>query len=324
MKFNASLDYVLISLIIVYFSFYSLYFLRLAIIPKDYKVNYINVALKFIIRTLVVACLSIAYLQPYHPVSNKDKLHQVKGEHKAKDIYFLLDISASMKCKDVAPSRFLRAKSVVKKVAKELNGDNFGIIVFPYINQVFCPITHDLNAFNEHLEVMSNTVEKSTDFAPPLELALTKHKENKISSKAKIIVFISDGEDFGEKTKKLAKQIKDENIKVFTIGIGTINGGKIPEKYGYKKDYNGQFVHTKLNKKSLQQLSELTKGEYYEVNSSINQQDKLIHALKKLDGVSRESKDVSTKGIPKHHLFIIGALLLLFLDLLFLAKIIKL
>lgn len=324
MKFNASLDYVIISLIIVYLSFYIFYFLRLLIVPKDYKINYLNVALKFIIRTLAVSCLTIAYLQPYHPISNKNKLHQVKGEHKAKDVYFLLDISASMECKDVAPNRFLRAKTVIKKVATELNGDNFGIIAFPYINQVFCPITHDLNAFNEHLEILTRTVESSTDFAPPLELALTKHQENKINSKAKIIVFISDGEDFGEKTKKLAKEIQDENIKVFTVGIGTTNGGKIPEKYGYKKDCNGQFVTTKLNRSSLKSLSKLTKGQYFEVNSSINQQDKLIHSLKKLDGVSRESKDVSAKGIPKHHIFILGAILLLLIDLIFLAKIIKL
>lgn len=324
MKFNTSLDYVLICLISVYLSFYLLYFIRLAFIPKAYKTNYLNVSLKFIIRTLAVCCFSIAYLQPYHPVSNKNKLHQVKGEHKAKDVYFLLDISASMKCKDVAPNRFLRAKTVIKKVAKELNGDNLGLIVFPYFNKVFCPITHDFNAFNEHLEILTKTVEKSTDFAPPLELSLNKHKENKLSSKAKIMVFISDGEDFGEKTKQLAKAIKEENIKVFTVGIGTTSGGKIPEPSGYKKDNNGQFIHTKLNRASLQQLSLLTKGKYYEVNSSINQQDKLIHDLKKLDGISRESKDVSAKGIPKHHLFIIGGLLLLILDLIFISKVIKL
>ena len=304
--------------------FYVLYFLRFLIVPKEYKVNYLSLVLKFIIRSLVIACLTVAYLQPYHPVSNKDKLHQVKGEHKAKDIYFLLDISSSMKCQDVAPNRFLRAKTIIKEVAKELNGDNFGIIAFPYINQVFCPITHDLNAFNEHLEILNRTVNSSTNFAPPLELALNKHKENKINSKAKIIIFISDGEDFGEETKKIAREIKDENIKVFTIGVGTITGGKIPEKYGYKKNNNKQFVKTRLNRVSLKDLSNLTKGEYFEVNASLNQKDKLLQSLKKLDGVTRTSKDVSSKGIPKHHIFLIGALVLMLIDIIFLAKIIRL
>ena len=87
------------------------------------------------------------------------------------------------------------------------------------------------------------------------------------------------------------QEIKEENIKVFTIGIGTINGGKIPEINGYKKDYNGQFVHTKLNRNSLTQLSELTKGEYYEVNSTINQQDKLIHDLKTEKKILKHNKN---------------------------------
>ena len=93
--------------------------------------------------------------------------------------------------------------------------------------------------------------------------------ENKIKAKAN---------EFAEETKEalseaaekavdLAEEAAEEGIRIFTIGVGDLKGGPIPEKrngivLNYKKDSEGETVITKLNEETLKGIAQEANGAY--------------------------------------------------------------
>ena len=129
-----------------------------------------------------------------------------------------------------------------------------------------CPLTYDQNALNLFIETMNSSLVPSsgTDFAPPLRMALSKLNDQEGPStqqKSKIIILISDGEDFGDQTNDIVKEIEDKNIKLFTLGVGTEKGGQINTGRGYKTDAQGNTVVSKLNTAELKSLASKTNGQ---------------------------------------------------------------
>jgi Ca-activated chloride channel family protein len=78
--------------------------------------------------------------------------------------------------------------------------------------------------------------------------------------KSKVIILISDGEDFGEETDDVAREVEDNDIKLFTLGVGTEKGGQIQTGRGYKTDNSGNVVISKLNPVSLKALASILKS----------------------------------------------------------------
>src|SRR3978361_863192 len=79
----------------------------------------------------------------------------IKKELKSvgKDIYILLDVSASMNAYDVPPSRLEKAKKELKYILRNLRyNDRVGLIIFTSEPYLVCPLTYVFTAFNLYLE----------------------------------------------------------------------------------------------------------------------------------------------------------------------------
>ena len=133
--------------------------------------------------------------------------------------------------------------------------------------------------------------------------------------KSKIIILISDGEDFGEKTVEAAKEIEKEGIKLFALGVGTERGSKIRTRGGFKRDKNGQEIVTKLNPASLKQIASITGGKYFEINDSKNDVSRLINTIENIEGELRDTKKVDVSA-NKYFYFLGLAIFLFMLDFL--------
>ena len=72
-------------------------------------------------------------------------------------------------------------------------------------------------------------------------MALDKHDEEEKTTRptSKIIILISDGEDFSESAQDAAEKVKNAGIRLFTLGIGTARGSTIPVGRQLKKDNKG-------------------------------------------------------------------------------------
>lgn len=322
MSWAYSLDIFEIIIVGLFAVFYVLYIIRLSQIRAKLQVPISKWLIKFIVRTLYVALIISALLGP----SFGDTTREVKSV--GKDIFVCIDLSESMNAFDVQPSRLEKLKFELKNVVEAFSSDRIGLIMFS--NEAFmqCPLTYDNNALNLFIQALNTNLVPSsgTDFGPPLEMALKKLTDEGASvtqQKSKIIILISDGEDFGEETDQIAEEIESSGIKLFTLGIGTSRGSKIMTNRGYKRNTEGEEVVSKINTKSLRKLASDTGGKFFEINERQNDVERLINSINDIEGELRDSKQLDAKS-NKYFYFLIAALALMFLDAMITVKVIRL
>jgi Ca-activated chloride channel family protein len=294
---------------------YGLYLSRVIRIARTLRTPFSNVFAKLIFRTLYFALFIVAVLGPSFGGSKKE----VKSV--GKDIVICVDLSKSMDAFDVQPSRLEKVKFELKKVVTAFNSDRIGIVIFSSEAFMQCPLTFDQNALNLFIETMNTGLvpASGTDFGPPLRLALKKLEEDDkngaAEAKSKVIVLISDGEDFGEETKEVSKEIEKQDIKLFTLGVGTEKGGNIYNGNALKTNRQGLIVLTKLNPDGLIALANETGGQYFEINETKNDISRLINTIDKIEGQMRDTRFVDVTA-NKYYFFLLAAALLFLLDIL--------
>ncbi|MBI3542253.1 MAG: VWA domain-containing protein [Deltaproteobacteria bacterium] len=183
------------------------------------------------------------------------------------DMVVLLDVSNSMLTEDVVPSRLKKAKHVVRNFIDRLNGDRVGIVAFAGSAYPAVPLTTDYDFVKQTLDVLdeSSVANQGTDLRKGLEVARDllirggmnddedpAHQQSKGDESSRIIVIVSDGESHEGEEAKIAGSLREQGIRVFSIGVGSLKGGPIPLRdqsgymRGYKKDSSGGMVLTKL------------------------------------------------------------------------------
>ena len=323
MNFQEDIGIFELSLVSLFFMFYFLYLVRIYKINQQIKVNLKAVFMKFILRVTFFTLLIISLLGPNFGI--KEEKVEVVG----KDIMIAVDLSESMNANDIQPSRIEKVKFEIKKIVDEFSGDRIGIIMFSGEAFVQCPLTYDKNALNLFVETLNTGLvpNSGTDFGPPLELGLSKLQDENSGDndfKSKIIILFSDGEDFGEDTDQSIEKIKENSLKLFSVGIGTDEGTKILDDFGnFKKDNEGNDVITKLNSSSLRETADKTGGKYYEISKNKNEINQMITEIKNIKGdiIDQQTSNISEN---KYFYFLLIALVLVAIDFIFVSKIISL
>ncbi|HMR56820.1 MAG TPA: VWA domain-containing protein [Cyclobacteriaceae bacterium] len=293
---------------------YGIYLWRIIRISRALHSPAYTIIFKLVLRSVAVGLIIVSILGP----SFGDSKKEIKSV--GKDIMLCVDLSKSMDAFDIQPTRLEKIKFELKKIVAAFNSDRLGLVIFSSEGFMQCPLTYDQNALNLFIETMNtNLVPASgTDFGPPLKMALSKMKDDKSadgSQKSKVIVLISDGEDFGEETNDIARQVEDDGIRLFTLGVGTEQGSQIAASRGFKTDQKGNVVVSKLNPASLKTLASKTDGQYFEINNTRNDVNRLINAINKIEGQMRDSRMVDVSA-NRYFYFLLGALLLLVVDVL--------
>ena len=227
------------------------------------------------------------------------------------DILFCLDVSRSMLARDFPPDRLTKAKAAIHNILRQSPQDRFGLVAFAGSARLLAPLTRDRESLGEILDPVGPLfVDRGgTDFGQALSLAL----EALIPSEPKrspCIVLLSDGEDFGGKGGKLAEQCKARGIPVFSVGLGTRFGSKIPILLGpgketFLEDSKGNEVITRLHPEGLQGIAQKSGGSYLE---GIDKNLQKLYAQTIL-GLRRNQRGSPHLG---HALAFLGLLLLVF------------
>ncbi len=293
---------------------YGIFILKIVRISRTLNTPYYTIFFKLMVRTVIFVLLIISFLGP----SFGDAKKEIKSV--GKDIMICVDLSKSMEAFDVQPTRLEKVKYEMKRIVEAFNSDRVGVIIFSSEAFMQCPLTYDQNALNLFIETMNSSLVPSsgTDFGPPLRMALDKLGNQEGSStqqKSKVIILISDGEDFGDQTNEIDKEIEEKGIKLFTLGVGTEKGSQIMTGRGYKTDAQGNPVISKLNSSELKSLASKTNGQYFEINESQNDVAKLINTIGKIEGELRDARFVDVSA-NRYYFFLLAALILLVLDLL--------
>lgn len=311
-------------LIGVFIFLYILYLGKIHRIAAMLRTSARGVFIKFFLRVIYFSLIVLAILGPSFGEVSKEV------ESKGKDIYIAVDLSMSMNAVDIQPSRLDKVKFELKNIIANFSSDRVGLIIFSSEAFVQCPLTYDQSALNLFVETLNTGLvpNAGTDFAPPLEIAFKKfteeEKENEnVKDQAKLVILISDGEDFGEETQDALNELESRGIKVFTLGVGTQAGSTIPfREKSVKRDEAGREVITTLKRDPLQQIADRTKGKYFEISEEKNNIAQLIESVKKLEGQLRDKRKMDVKA-NKFYIFLLPALLLILLDVFITVKTVK-
>ncbi|MBX2966916.1 MAG: VWA domain-containing protein [Cyclobacteriaceae bacterium] len=300
---------------------YALYIFRVVRIARSLNAPFSTIFVKVFLRSAAFALLIIALLGPSFGAARREV------QSVGKDIMICVDLSKSMDAFDITPTRLEKVKYEMKRIVAAFNSDRLGIIIFSSEAFMQCPLTYDQNALNLFIETMNTNLVPSagTDFGPPLKMALEKLGQDNsriTQTTSKIVVLISDGEDFGDETNQITQQIESKGYKLFTLGVGTEAGGSIRSGSGYRQDRQGNVIVTKLNPKSLQSLASKTGGRYFEINESRNDVARLINTINSIEGELMDARFIDVSA-NKYFYFLLIAVILLALDVLLHVKTIK-
>lgn len=239
--------------------------------------------LKLIIVLLAFACLIIALVNPKIGI----KSETVKRE--GIDIVFAVDVSKSMLCEDVAPSRLEKSKQLVSQIINQLGSDRIGIVAYAGSAFPVLPITTDYGVAKMFLQSMNPGMVSSqgTSLDEAIKLSETYFEDEKGVNK--LLILISDGEDHSEGAESAAEEARKAGLKIITIGIGTPKGGPIPLRQNgvvesFKRDNNNEVVITKLNQPALEAIAKETKGGYISGN---NTKEVIEYVKKALDNIEK-------------------------------------
>lgn len=248
--------------------------------------------LKIIVLSLGFACLAIALVNP----KIGTKLETVKRE--GVDIVFAVDVSKSMLAEDIAPNRLEKSKQLVTQIINNLASDRVGIIA--YAGKAFpqLPITTDYASAKMFLNSMNTDMLSSQGTAINEAIKLAKTYFDNEQQTNRVLIIISDGEDHSEEAVALAKEANEEGIRIFTIGVGDVKGGPIPEKrngivLNYKKDNQGETVITRLNEETLKNIAKEANGAYINGKNTTDVVENIREILNKMDKTEFEAKQFS-------------------------------
>ena len=211
-----------------------------------------------------------------------------------------VDVSASMRARDVKPDRLASAKNMLRMLISHLPNNRIGLIAFTSQAFVQCPITTDDDALKYFVSSLQPDMlpVAGTSLAAPVKLAA--HMLSKYPGQ-KGLILLTDGEDHSPEELKEAKEIaQKEGIRIIAIGIGTTQGELIPAQTDisgqvleYKKDKDGKTVVTKLDEKSLAELAAATQGIYIHYTNPSQVASRVEEAVRDLD---RSRSNVSNRA----------------------------
>jgi Ca-activated chloride channel family protein len=274
--------------------------------------------LKFTVLILAFGFLVIGLVNP--KIGTKSETVKREGI----DIVFAVDVSKSMLCEDVAPSRLEKTKQIVSQIINQLVGDRIGIVAYAGSAFPVLPITTDYGVAKMFLQSMNPSMVSSqgTSLDEAIKLSSTYFDDDKKTSK--LLILISDGEDHSEGAIDAAEEASKLGLKIITIGIGTAKGGPIPLKengrvLSFKRDQNNAVVVTKLNEESLKVISKNTKGGYVNGNNTKEVLEYVKNALDNIEKTEFEAQQFTDYN-SQFQWFLGIAFFLLLLDVFFLER----
>jgi len=239
-----------------------------------------------------LALLSVAAAQPQ--CGTRTELARRYGI----DLVIALDASNSMLARDVRPSRIDRAKLELASLLDRLKGDRVGIVVFAGDAFVQCPLTTDYSAAKLFLRAVNPDAlpQQGTALAAALKTSRDLFRAGGRGAAGRALVLITDGEDHEGDVDAALKDLNEDGVRVFAVGVGSASGEPIPvpgpdgSVTGYRKDSHGRTIMTRLDEAVLRKLAEATGGRYVHSASGDLGVGEVYEELDRMDKSEFESR----------------------------------
>lgn len=271
-----------------------------------------KIVLKMILALLGLSLFFLLLLRP--------QWGEIKTEveQEGRDLFIALDVSRSMLAQDVSPNRLAFCKQKIRDLIKHLKSERIGLVLFSGSAIVQCPLTTDYAAFNLFLDqIDAETISSGTT---ALDQAIKKVIDmfaRVPGKKSKLLVVLTDGEDFSSNLAQIRQRAHQEGVHIFTLGVGTPEGAPVPvvdeegRQRGHQKNEKGEVVISRLNEGILRTLAEESGGIY--LKASPGNQD-VAALVKQVELFEKEKFDDKKIGaLEERYPLIAAAAFIIFL-----------
>ncbi len=216
-------------------------------------------------KYFILSALIIAIARPRTFTISQDQ-----DDNKGIDIMLSVDVSLSMLAKDLEPDRLTALKAIAKRFVDKRPGDRIGLVAYSGEAFTKVPVTSDHAVLLDELNGLNSLeLQPGTAIGEGLSVAVSHLKNSK--AKSKIIILMTDGVNTIENAMPAqvgAQLAKSNDIKVYTIGIGTNGYALMPTA----TDIFGELVFTeaevKIDEPVLREIAQTTGGKYFRATSN--------------------------------------------------------
>ncbi len=204
----------------------------------------------------------------------------------SREILLAIDLSRSMLAPDVKPSRLERAKLLIQSLLEKLEGERVGLVVFAGTAFLQSPLSADYEILREFLPALGPDYlpQGGSNYGALLDASLQAFSHTNAADR--FLMILSDGEATDGDWKKRTEELKNKNIRVLGLGVGTPSGAMLPDGTGgFVKDERGAVVLSKLESGTLQELATATGGIYHDASGWLD-----------LAGLVKETVEAGRKG----------------------------
>lgn len=243
-----------------------LYGWRVYRIARKLKARAKALWIKFVLRMVALAGLVTALLGPLQGTQ------LLEEQTKQRDIWLLLDMTASMGCQDMLGPRLQRARTIIENLVAAHPGDRFGLISFADTAWVECPLTYD----HETLVLIMNALElryftnRGTAIGQALKPVTFASRVPKANQAPPAVMVFSDGEGNERYAEDDAsfKKIRDSKAMVCLVGIGSQKPTPIPVQGKYLRAASGRLLYSQRADGTLREMKSALNAELVLVNPS--------------------------------------------------------
>ncbi len=263
--------------------------------------------------SLLLACVALIIGLARFQLTSQLETETTKG----RNIVIVLDLSRSMSTKDLKPSRLDQAKVLIYELLETLPNERIAVVGFAGVPFLFAPLTPDHDAVRTVVEQLDceSVATGGSALADAVQLGIQTLKETAQTNNGMII--LTDGEEHEPEFLKTAEDIAKSNTYTFTIGVGTKQGGFIPDtnvRDGKFRDSRGNPVLSRLETSTLQAFAQKTNGRFAEATSAASIPAMVKTAVADLDVFELQGgKKLVVKELFSW--FVLPAMILLFISI---------
>ena len=233
---------------------------------KDNTIGYYSsfwiTELPHALKTFAIGMLVIAIARP----QSSDSVEDMTSE--GIDLVLAIDVSHSMLSQDFKPNRLEQSKIVAIEFIDARPHDRIGVVAYEGEAFTQVPVTSDhVVVKNGLMALQPGLLQGGTAIGMGLATAVNRLRNSEAESR--VIILLTDGmNNAGQIDPSDAAQLAELNdIRIYTIGVGTIGKAKSPVAYsgsGYRYDW----VDVKIDEDVLMDIADRTGGKYFRATNA--------------------------------------------------------